>query len=68
MVNKTDLIEKGPIPIIGLLAGFAACTADIATFFFDNIRTRMQMNGTQGLPAYTSTMDCIKKTFKSHGV
>jgi len=46
MVNNPALINKAPLPIIGLLAGFAACTADISTYFFENIRTRMQMNGT----------------------
>jgi hypothetical protein len=41
MVNNTNLIQKAPIPLIGLIAGFAAVTADYAVYFFENIRIRM---------------------------
>jgi len=38
-LNK--LIKKSPNYILGILGGSASCTAEIITFPFDNIKTRM---------------------------
>lgn len=59
----TDLVKAAPLPLLGLLGGLASCTAEIFTFPLDNIKTRMQMNGKQGLPVYSGLFDCAKKTF-----
>lgn len=62
------LVEEPSIISLGVLAGFAATTADFAVYPFNNIQVRMQMNGTQGLPNYTSFLDCVSKTVRTQGV
>jgi hypothetical protein len=37
-------------------------TAELFTFPLENIKTRMQMNGNENVPKYSSIIDCIKKT------
>jgi len=59
---------KIPIIHLGLLGGVSAMMAEIVTFPLDNIKTRIQMNGKQGLPTYTSTIDCVAKTLRSPGI
>ena len=57
------------IPIqISFLGGLSAVIAELSTFPLDNIKTRIQMNGKEGLPEYKNTMDCVKKTFKLSGI
>jgi hypothetical protein len=46
--------------LIGLIGGLASCTAEIFTFPLDNVKTRMQMNGKDGLPNYKNLVDCMK--------
>jgi hypothetical protein len=36
---------KSPTWLLGLCGGVASIAAEIFTFGFDNIKTRMQMNG-----------------------
>ena len=53
---------------IGFLGGLAAVTAEMSTFPLDSMKTRIQMNGKEGLPIYKSTFDCMVKTLKSYGI
>ncbi|KAL4491779.1 hypothetical protein ABPG72_006034 [Tetrahymena utriculariae] len=62
-----DYIQASPLPLLGFLGGLAASTAETLTFAFDNIKTRMQMNGKQGMPSYSGFGDCIKKTLNTTG-
>jgi hypothetical protein len=54
--------------ILSICGGLAACTAEVFTFPFDNLKTRMQMNGKQGMPNYSSLGNCIKTTLKLNGI
>jgi len=56
-----------PLPILGLLGGLSSCIAEVFTFPFDNVKTRIQMNGKAGMPFYTSTTNCIFVTFSNNG-
>jgi hypothetical protein len=46
--KKFDLKDAHLI-VLAVLGGGAACTAELLTFPFDNIKTRMQMNGKEGM-------------------
>lgn len=61
-VDVASLAKRAPLPLLGILGGLASCTAEVCTFPLDNIKTRMQMNGKEGLPSYSSLLDCFKKT------
>jgi len=71
-MSKTTIKNKNvnpiPLPVLGLIGAFASCIAEIFTFPFDNIKTRLQMNGKMGLPTYSSTGNCIVVTFSSNGI
>ena len=54
--------------LLGFLGGLAGCNAEAVTFPFDNLKTRMQMNGKEGMPSYKSFTDCITQTFKAKGI
>lgn len=60
--SLNEYVKRSPLPLLGALGGLAACTAECMTFGFDNIKTRMQMNGKQGMPKYSGFGDCIKQT------
>lgn len=54
--------------LLGFLGGLAGCNAEVVTFPFDNLKTRMQMNGKEGMPSYKSFTDCITQTFGAKGI
>ena len=65
--KKTE--QKKPSSLLlGFLGGLAGCNAEVVTFPFDNLKTRMQMNGKEGMPSYKSFFDCIVQTYKAKGV
>lgn len=39
--DLTKYIQAAPLPLLGLLGGLAASTAESLTFAFDNVKTRM---------------------------
>jgi len=53
---------------LGFLGGLASMASELVTFPADNVKTRIQMNGRDGLPNYKSTVDCIIRTSKSKGI
>lgn len=63
-VDIQSLSARAPLTLLGLLGGLASCTAELFTFPLDNIKTRMQMNGKEGLPTYTGLGNCAKLTFQ----
>lgn len=69
--SKTPERKSPPKPnslLLGFLGGLAGCNAELVTFPFDNLKTRMQMNGKEGMPSYRSFTDCIGQTFKAKGI
>jgi len=69
--NKSSQKSNPPKPnslLLGFLGGLAGCNAEVVTFPFDNLKTRMQMNGKEGMPSYKSFTDCIAQTFKVKGI
>ena len=69
--NKGSQKSAPPKPnslLLGFLGGLAGCNAEVVTFPFDNLKTRMQMNGKEGMPSYKSFTDCIAQTFGAKGI
>lgn len=66
-LDMSDIIKKSYIGMIGICGGFGSATAELLTFGFDNVKTKMQMNGKEGLPNYTSFRHCISSTWKDFG-
>lgn len=66
--KQPPIQKKISTVFLGFLGGLSACHAEIFTFPFDSLKTRMQMNGKDGMPSYLSTRDCIQQTFKSKGI
>lgn len=69
----SDFSSSSPAPkpnllLLGFLGGLAGCNAEVVTFPFDNLKTRMQMNGKEGMPTYKGFSDCIAQTFNSKGL
>ncbi|KRX00255.1 Mitochondrial carrier domain [Pseudocohnilembus persalinus] len=67
-LSMPEIISISPTWLLGILGGLGSSSGEIVTFAFDNMKTRMQMNGKQGLPSYTGLLDCVKKTLKSDGL
>jgi Mitochondrial carrier protein. len=52
-----------------ILWGLDAAFAEFLTYPLENIKVRMQMNQAKNYSTeYSSTIDCIKKTIKGHGI
>ena len=64
----SDKKKSSSTVIIGMCGGIAACTAEYITFPFDNVKTRIQMNGKDGMPKYNSTMHCLTKTLNDQSI
>ena len=66
--SKKSNPPKPNLLLLGFLGGLAGCNAEVVTFPFDYLKTRMQMNGKEGMPSYKSFSDCIVQTFKAKGI
>lgn len=66
--SKKNSHSKPNAFLLGFLGGLAGCNAELVTFPFDNLKTRMQMNGKEGMPSYKSFTDCIVQTFHAKGI
>lgn len=67
-ISKSNKQQTPNSLLLGFLGGLAGCNAEVVTFPFDNLKTRMQMNGKEGMPSYKSFSDCILQTFNSKGL
>lgn len=66
-LDMNEIIKKSKIGLIGICGGFGSATAEFLTFGFDNIKTKMQMNGKEGLPVFKNLRHCMSWTWQSYG-
>ena len=60
-------MESGSV-LKGLFyGGYASCTAECVTMPVDVVKTRLQMDGAQGLKQYAGTVDCATRMVRAEG-
>ena len=62
------MAEELPISLSFLGGSFSSCIAEFATFPMDQLKTKMQLGGTQGSVQYSGPIDCIQKNYAKTGI
>lgn len=60
--------EELPLALSFLGGSFSSCAGEFATFPMDQLKTKMQLGGTQGSVKYAGPLDAIKKSYAKTGI